>query len=253
MTILIRLLYFFLFLSSSTAISDPPITLTGGAPTTPTDLVNANCCMPIGSLTLTIVDQIQLNGTIGDIVNIQAPQWEGLLCTSRNYTEGTVVQGVTVNTSTITTGIMRILWIIDNPIPLCSETLYEVMPNGPSAVYLSFFGVFNGLSTLACIWLFYCYIRIEEKNVSLKLIFTLTMSDFLYHLTAWIWEFLVSDSQWLEIISVVGAFSRTFSIYWSTTMSIIFMKALTQNPLFSQFVNKTWFLSILPSCFLSAW
>lgn len=253
MTTMIQLLYLFLLASSSVATSYPPVTLTGGVPTSPTNLATSDCCMPIGSLTLTITDQIQLNGTIGDLVDIQASQWIGLLCPSRNYTEASVVQGITANTSTLMTGTMRILFIIDNPIPLCMETLYEVMPSPAATYYLVLFGVISGLSTLACIWLFYCYIKAPEKQVDLKLIITLTMSDFLFHLTSLIWEFLVWDDLGLEILAAIGAFSRTFSIYWSTTMSIIFMKHLTGHPLFCKFATKIWIISILPSCFLSAW
>lgn len=66
------------------------------------------------------------------------------------------------------------------------------------------------LSCFACIWLFISYPK-QAKSTGLKMILTLSISDFLYHITV-----LMSFMQFPGIVDTIVRFMVGVSVYFST-------------------------------------
>lgn len=238
-----------MLLTISTSAS---LTLYSDSPYTPDDLSSSSCCLPQGYVTFTVIEQIIVLG-VYDLVTVQADKWVGPGCAIYDVTTSSLVKGISANISSIYVGntvrcYSTLLTIED----FCSVTLYEYPLNPLGITYGILVNVFLVMSMLSCLWLFYRYYKTSRKPLGLHLIFVLSVSDFLYHLARVMWDHF-TDGGYDNFPYAAGTFVLYFSILWSGTMSIIFMKALANHGLFRQFTVKIWIYCLSPSLLLAAW
>lgn len=227
------------------------------SPTMPAVVSSSPCCLPKGPVTLVMVNQAIIDSALRDIVFIQAGQWDGLGCASDNNAGSAIVMA-TVTNQTYYESINNIKntdkWLevfnVDNEV--CCSTLYDSDPD-PLPVLDILGEVTACLSILACLWLFYRYYRSQQKTYGVQLILVLGVSDCLYHIFTVIIQNSSFDilSGWFIFLVYSMIFVQSFSIFWSTTISIILMKIFKNNDISKQFKARTWILSLLPSIILA--
>lgn len=244
----------------STFLYDSPLNSLNqyaASPTVPAVVSSSPCCLPKGPVTLVMVTQAVIDSALRDIVFIQADRWDGLGCTSDNNAGSAIVMA-TVTNQTYYESVNNIentdKWLevfnIDNEV--CCSTLYDSDPDPLPA--LDILGEVTAcLSILACLWLFYRYYRSQQKTYGVQLILVLGVSDFLYHISTVILQNIAFDSSsgWFLFLVYSMVFVQSFSIFWSTTISIILMKVFKNNGISKQFKARTWILSLLPSLILA--
>jgi len=103
----------------------------------------------------------------------------------------------------------------------------------------------NPISILACIWLFYSYIRMPNKTLGAKMIVVLSASDFVFHVMTMLTIFLINSKLIIITATVVGVAVR-FSVFWTCNIAILLNKLLSMKEMtnLKNYFNCT-FISIL--------
>jgi len=89
---------------------------------------------------------------------------------------------------------------------------------------------FNCISTLACIWLFYQFFSLSRKTLAVKMIFILSVSDFLFHLTNILTMWTFSQEIQNIIIYLLNS-SVIFSVLWAASIAYMVYKMLSLDPI----------------------
>jgi len=94
--------------------------------------------------------------------------------------------------------------------------------------YILLYNIISVCSCIACLWLFYRYIRQMKKSVGSLLIVILGLSDFLYSIDV----LLVATSREMKVgdiylFAYTSSFSLCFSILWASAISFIVYKSIS--------------------------
>jgi len=83
------------------------------------------------------------------------------------------------------------------------------------------------LSTIACIYMFYCYRKLPYKNFGAQMIITLTVADFIFH-----FSYILFIQKYIPIIKPFANFITSsafrFSMFWSSSIALILYKLLSR-------------------------
>ena len=83
----------------------------------------------------------------------------------------------------------------------------------------------NILSIIACIILFACYFRLPKETVSLKMIFTLIVSNFVYHCFK-ISSEIYPELKKMDFIKYTDKITYQFSLLWVCNMAFFLCRLL---------------------------
>lgn len=113
-----------------------------------------------------------------------------------------------------------------------------------STVALLVTNIPNALSMFGCLWVFGCYFKSSVKTIGLKMVFILSLSDFLFHslVIANYW----TDSNTLRTIEtfIVNAMVR-FSLFWASNISFFLYKMIGMNQISYLRRHLRWSLLLL--------
>ena len=90
----------------------------------------------------------------------------------------------------------------------------------------------HSISLVACAYLFYCYSTIPKKTIGVKMIFIISLSDFVFHVSALILFFCfhLGDSSFIkglkEITTFIAECSLIFSTLWACNIAFFLCQLL---------------------------
>ena len=101
----------------------------------------------------------------------------------------------------------------------------------------------SSASILACLGLFYCYYLIPKRTVGLKMILVISLSDFIFHSTAILFDLIPVSSltvvpmdfsstlvyMIIHTIEYLNAFGFIFSMFWACNMAFFLYRPLSMN------------------------
>jgi len=92
------------------------------------------------------------------------------------------------------------------------------------------------ISILSCLFLFYYYFKLPAKSLALKMIFTLGISDFFFHVPYLAISWFPDDDLNWYLSQIIGYAAR-FSLFWSLNMAYILYRLFTMKgtPDFSKY------------------
>ncbi len=113
----------------------------------------------------------------------------------------------------------------------------------------------NGLSVLACIAIFICYCQLPEKTFGYRLVLTLSIFDFVFHLTNFIPKEKEKVNETYHWLIWLKDFAICESAYWTAHMAFLVFKSF--NGLERRQRNKysgfRFFYVVLPTLILTLW
>lgn len=102
------------------------------------------------------------------------------------------------------------------------------------------------VSALACLFMFFSYSFIPKKTLGLKMIFVLSLSDFIFHVGAII-ELVSSKSIKVFPAIITNIFFR-FSLFWASNMAFFLYKLMTHKSLWNQGLYFKRSLALVLTC-----
>ena len=114
----------------------------------------------------------------------------------------------------------------------------------------------NLLSVFACLAIFICYYRLPEKTFGYRLVLTLSIFDFIFHLTNFIPRYNENENKLYSWGIWLKDFAVCESSYWTAHMALLVFKSFTQLDRKHQEDRYSGFRFIyilLPTLLLSLW
>ena len=90
----------------------------------------------------------------------------------------------------------------------------------------------HSISLVACAYLFYCYSTIPKKTIGVKMIFIISLSDFIFHVSALVLVVCLhlGDSSFIErlqrFILFIAECSLIFSMLWACNIAFFLCQLL---------------------------
>ena len=90
--------------------------------------------------------------------------------------------------------------------------------------------VVNTISALTCLALFYVYSRISNKSIGVKMVFVMSIADFIFHIARIVY-FLILDpfeevTALFIFIFFLEVFCMRFAIFWGCSMAFFLYRLL---------------------------
>jgi len=113
----------------------------------------------------------------------------------------------------------------------------------------------NLLSVLACIGIFICYYQLPERTFGYRLVLTLSIFDFVFHLT----NFIPKEKEDVNVIYYSLIWLKDFAIcesaYWTAHMAFLVFKSFNglEKKQRNKYFGFRFFYVVLPTLILTLW
>lgn len=127
---------------------------------------------------------------------------------------------------------------------LLSSDIMEI-----NCIGYSFSLISSILTCFACLWLFYKFCRLQQKNIGFSMIFILSISDFFLSILMIATTTIhLGDNQY-DILTHLSYFLIFFSIYWASAMAFLVFHSLKDQDFTPQRVmRRTILLTFFTAC-----
>ena len=121
--------------------------------------------------------------------------------------------------------------------------------------------ILNGISGIACFWLFCMIFKMSHKSIGIKMIKVLGTSDFIYHISN-LWFLLANPDLYFEqnygpiqsfseILFRILHTSLHYSLFWAAIMALIIFKAFSTKSAWNlELISEKYFFFLILICLI---